>query len=255
MPTILKSLFGILYGLYAWIVFVSVVLVTTLLVAVIPGLRIRRLLARWAARIIFAMTAIRLDVRELEPLPDNACVIVANHASLLDGVILTAALPPRFGFVIKNEMQRMPIGSLLLRRLGSEFVERSDRHKGASDARRILRKAHGGEALVFFPEGTFRAEPGLGRFRSGAFAAASKGNLPVVPVIIQGSRHVLPADRVLPRPGKIAVIVTGALSYETDDVPPGAKQMGEDSRRRILQHLGEPALDFFIRQGGGKEAA
>ena len=110
----------------------------------------------------------------MEPLPDSACVIVANHASLLDGVILQAALPPRFGFVIKNEMQKMPIGSLLLRRLGSEFVERSDRHKGASDARRILRKAHGGEALVFFPEGTFRAEPGLGQFRSGAFAAAAR---------------------------------------------------------------------------------
>ncbi len=251
MPTILKSLFGMLYGLYAWTVFVSVVLVTTLLVAVIPGLRIRRLLARWAGRIIFALTGIRLDVRELEPLPEGACVIVANHASLLDGVILTAALPPRFGFVIKNEMQKIPIGNLLLRRLGSEFVERSDRHKGASDARRILRKAHGGEALVFFPEGTFQAEPGLGRFHSGAFAAASKGNLPVVPVIIRGSRYVLPADRILPRPGKIEVLVTGALTYETDDVPPGAKQMGEDSRRRILQHLGEPALDFFIRKSGG----
>mgnify|MGYP000721221297 CR=1 FL=1 len=54
----------------------------------------------------------------------------------------------------------------------AEFVERFDRHRGASDARRIMRRAREGDALVFFPEGTFQAEPGLMRFRTGAFAAA-----------------------------------------------------------------------------------
>ena len=39
-----------------------------------------------------------------EHLPPGQCVVVCNHASYLDGVVLTAALPPQFGFVIKREM-------------------------------------------------------------------------------------------------------------------------------------------------------
>ena len=71
--------------------------------------------------------------------------MVSNHASYLDGVVFTAALPPRFGFVIKREMKPVPLAGLLLRRLGSEFVERFDRHQGAADARRVLRNATSGQ--------------------------------------------------------------------------------------------------------------
>ena len=131
-------------------------------------------MARAAARLIFACTGMPLSVTTIGRLPDGACVIVANHASFLDGVILTGALPPRFGFVIKNEMRSTPIAGLLLRRLGSEFVDRSDKHKSASDARRIMRKTHAGEALIFFPEGTFRTAPGLGKFHNGAIATAAR---------------------------------------------------------------------------------
>ena len=59
-------------------------------------------------------------------------VPVAPGASFI-GV---TALPPEFAFVIKKEMVRVPLAGLLLRRLGSQFVERFDRHKGGVDARR-----------------------------------------------------------------------------------------------------------------------
>ncbi len=82
-----------------------------------------------------------LVVRNLERIPAGQCVVVANHASYLDGLVMTAALPPRFGFVIKREMERVPLAGALLRRLGSEFVERFNRHRGGADARRVLRTA------------------------------------------------------------------------------------------------------------------
>ena len=44
-----------------------------------------------------------------------------------------------------------------------------------------------GCGVAFFPEGTFRAEPGLRRFHQGAFVAAKRGNLDVVPIVISGS--------------------------------------------------------------------
>ncbi|MGI9265560.1 MAG: lysophospholipid acyltransferase family protein [Gammaproteobacteria bacterium] len=243
----LNKIIAVIYGVYTWTVFLLVVVTTTLLVAITPGLGVRRAMARAAARLIFASTGMPLRVTTIGQLPDSACVIVSNHASFLDGVILTGALPPRFAFVIKNEMQNAPIAGLLLRRLGSEFVERSDRHKGASDARRIMRKAHEGEALVFFPEGTFRTDPGLGRFHSGAFAAAERANLPVVPVVIKGSRHVLPANRKLPRPGPIDVVITGPLDFDANHAEQSVSGVTEAARQRILEHLEEPSLDIFIR--------
>ena len=94
-----------------------------------------------------------------DAMPRDPCVVVANHASYIDGIVAMAALPPDFTFVIKKEMVRVPLASLLLRRLGSAFVERFDRHKGASDARRVWKLAATGQSLVFFPEGTFDGTP------------------------------------------------------------------------------------------------
>jgi len=229
----------LLFGVYAALTFAVVTLVGLALLAVMPGLARRRRIVRGMAGSVFQLTGTRLVISGLRHIPAEPCIIVANHASYLDGPILTAALPPRFGFVIKREMTRVPLAHFLLRRIGSEFVERNDAHKSAADARRILQKARAQESLAFFPEGTFTAESGLRRFHNGAFAAALRGQVPVVPVVIRGSRQMLPAERVLPRPGRIAVIVKPALfPSATSDVA----GLLADARRSILAELGEPDL-------------
>ncbi len=117
-------------------------------------------------------------MRNLERIPGGQCVVVANHASYLDGLVFTAALPPRFGFVIKREMESVPLAGALLRRLGSEFVERFNRHRGGADARRVLRTAVSGNSLVFFPEGTFDERPGLGEVSRGSVHDCRSRRLP-----------------------------------------------------------------------------
>jgi len=188
---------------------------------------------------MFCLTGTRLTVRGLSHIPAEPCVIVANHASYLDGPILAAALPPRFGFVIKREMTRVPLAHFLLRRIGSEFVDRNDTHKSAADARRILQKARAQESLAFFPEGTFRREAGLRRFHNGAFAAAIRGQIPVVPVVIRGSRWMMPAARLLPRPGHIEILIKAPLIPLPDTL---ASELLDDARRSILADLDEPDL-------------
>ena len=228
-----------LFGVYAALIFAAVTLAIAALLAVTPRLSTRRHLVRRAAASVFSLTGTRLVVRGLSHIPSEPCIIVANHASYLDGPILTAALPPKFGFVIKREMTRVPLAHFLLRRIGSEFVERHDTHKSAADARRILQKARAQESLAFFPEGTFTPEPGLRRFHNGAFAAALRGQVPVVPVAIRGSRHMLPATQVLPRPGRLEVIVKPALyPSATADVA----SLLQEARRSILAELDEPDL-------------
>jgi 1-acyl-sn-glycerol-3-phosphate acyltransferase len=229
----------VLFGVYATTVFAALALATAALLAVMPHLSSRRRLVRLSAASVFRLTGTRLVVRGLSHIPAEPCIVVANHASYLDGPILTAALPPRFGFVIKREMTRVPLAHFLLRRVGSEFVERNDAHKSAADARRILQKARARESLAFFPEGTFMPEPGLRRFHNGAFAAALRGQVPVVPVVIRGSRRMLPAAQVLPRPGRLEVIVQPALfpSALTD-----VASLLAAARTSILAALDEPDL-------------
>ena len=231
------------YGVYAVLLFLAVVVFALLGVILMPTLRLRRGTARIAARVFFAGAGMPIRVRGRQNLPPGQCVVVANHASYLDGVVMTAALPPRFGFVIKREMNEVPVAGLLLRRIGSEFVERFNRHKGATDARRVLRTAASGHSLVFFPEGTFKPEVGLGKFHTGAFAIAARAACPVVPAVILGTRRNMPATRILPRPGAIYVhFGQPIVPVEHIGGEDPAVKLRDASRAAILAQLGEPDL-------------
>jgi 1-acyl-sn-glycerol-3-phosphate acyltransferase len=232
-PAVISIPLRFVYGLYALALFLVVAISALLCVLLLPTLRLRRAAARSAARAFFFAAGMPLRLRGTQNLPAGQCVVVANHASYLDGVVMCAALPPRFGFVIKREMNDVPVAGLLLRRIGSEFVERFNRHKGATDARRVIRTAASGHSLVFFPEGTFTSEVGLGKFHTGAFAMA----------VILGTRRNMPATRILPRPGPLEVRYGAPIAPEqprADEDP--ALTLRDRSRAAILKELGEPDL-------------
>ncbi len=231
----------LLYGIYAWTVFILFVLVAIVCALIVPGLARRRRIVAFCARTPLRLAGIGTTVRGLEKIPTGDCVIVANHASYADGVILQGYLPPRFSYVIKGEMRRFPIVGFLLRRIGSKFVERFEASGSARDARQLLRAASAGESLALFPEGTFVEEPGLGRFRSGAFAAAIKAGVPVVPVVISGSRRLLPAGRALPRRSQLRVEVLNPID-PAENAFGSSKSLADLARRKILEVLDEPDL-------------
>lgn len=229
------------YGVYCWLAFLVVALSTLVLVLVMPGMGVRRAIARTAAWGYLWVTATRCRVLNRDRLPAGPCVVIANHTSYIDGLVMMAVLPPRFSFVIKKEMNAVPLANWLLRRIGSEFVERNDRHKGALDARRVFRAAERGQALAFFPEGTFSRERGLLRFHNGAFTAATRMGWPLVLAAIRGAREVMPAHRSLPAPGSISVDFIEVLQPEGTDRR-AANRLRDRSRAQMLAELGEPDL-------------
>ena len=240
----MRSVLRFGYGLWCWLAFAAIAVGVLILGVPAPGVALRRRLARRGARLFFAVAGIRFRVRGLERLPAAACVVVANHTSYIDGVVLQAALPPRFAFIIKKEMVRVPLAGLLLRRLGSEFVDRFDRHQGGVDARRVLKTALAGESLAAFPEGTFTNAIGVHRFHVGAFVAAARAGLPVVPAAIFGARAVLPGNAWLPRRGAIDVEILVPIA-----APPAsaervaAMRLKDVARQALLARLGEPDLE------------
>lgn len=232
-----------LYGIYLCLCAVPFTVLVAVVISALPGLNRRRQAARFAARVLLRLLGIRLTVTGLERLPTGGCIVAANHASYLDGIVLTAALPPTFGFVIKREVTAVPLMHLLLRRLGSQFVDRFNNRTGSVDASRLIRSALAGQALGIFPEGTFIREPGLRAFRMGAFLAACRAGAPVVAVAIHGTRQVMPADAWLPAPGHVKVAVLEVFD-PTGRTRESAEFLRDRVRTRILEALGEPDLDL-----------
>jgi 1-acyl-sn-glycerol-3-phosphate acyltransferase len=237
--TAIRSLTGLLYGVYAWLILSIVMIPVAVGLLVTPGVMRRRRLAHQAARAVLLAIGSRLRVEGATPGPNVPCVVVANHSSYLDGIILTAALPPRFTFLIKHEMTKVPVAAFVLRRLGSHFVDRDSVQQRHRTAKRLVTAVANGGALAVFPEGTFDRPPGLRRFQMGAFIAAWRARTAVVPVVIEGARRMLPSETLLPRPGKLTVKICAPLATQTY---PDAAALMAATRRAILEHLDEPDL-------------
>lgn len=246
----------ILYGLYAWLQFVLIGLITLLLLALPSTLARRRALVGAAARLALRMAGMRVQIRVAPEVAVGSrlgasqlprpCIVVANHCSYLDGVLLAGALPASFSFVIKREMSLVPLAGLLLRRIGVQFMERRDQGQVLRDTRRVLREAASGQSLVFFPEGTFSHQVGLLHFHIGAFTAAARAQLPLVPLAIRGTRHCLPPGSLWPQPGRIEVQVLPVIPAvpAAQGIRNGAAAavLREQARAALLHALGEPDL-------------
>ena len=234
-----RRVWHVIYGTWFICVFGTAAVLTTGLLIVTPGENRRRFITRQSARAVFGLTFAAPRISGLENMPGHAAIVVANHASYLDGILLTAVLPHDYQFVIKREITSVPGVHFFLRRIGAHFVERFDPRRGATDARRIMQNATQGASLAFFPEGTFRREPGLRRFQNGAFIIAMRQKLPLIPLTIRGTRTMLPAEAWLPRPARLEIIIDEPLRTEHVNDAFEARDL---CRQRILTQLDEPDL-------------
>lgn len=234
-----NSPYRLAYAVWAWFVLLFAATPVAAACLLLPGVERRRRVAHRGAAFLFRLIGSRIETRGRPPQPGDNAVVVANHQSYLDGMILTAVLPPHYTFLIKREMVRVPIAGFVLARLGSEFVDRSDAGQRRRSARRLVLAARGGQALAVFPEGTFDGAAGLKAFHMGAFRAAHRAGLPIVPIVITGARAKLPADSWFPRPGPLRVEYCDRIeSGECAD----EQTLMQATRTAILGRLGEPDL-------------
>lgn len=228
------------YGAYALSLLGLLMLLAGLLALIVPYLSWRRSMTRRIVRLWLRLAGLMPQVSGLDRMPEGACVLVANHSSYLDGLVMKAALPPRFSFVVKREVSSTPVLGFLLRRIGSQFVDRTSHGGRQRAARRVMRHAEAGHSLVFFPEGTFDGRMGIKRFHVGAFVVAARSNVPLVPAVIHGARRALPNGALIPRPGCIHIeILTPLLPAGCNS---SVEHMRERARGLMLARLNEPDL-------------
>lgn len=230
-----------LYAIHFWTALVAIGLPAWIAVVAAPTRSQRFAILHGAARAFLRAAGIRLDVQGQAAIPDRHAIVVANHASYLDGLVLCAAIPGPLSFVAKDQLRGQLVAGTLLRRLGAIFVRRVDPRGGVEDTDAVLAAARRGERIATFPEGTFTRMPGLLGFRLGAFAVAAQAGVPVYPAVIRGTRSVLRAGQWMPAAGRVAVAVGAPMRAEGTDFR-AATRLRNAVRAHMLQALGEPDL-------------
>lgn len=208
------------------------------------GPLLRRSLHR-LARGALAFAGLELRVSGAGHLPPPPFLLVANHASYLDGPVCLAALPCDPAFVAKAELARHPLAGPFLRRIGTIFVARWRPDAGGVDPASIRRALEHGRMPLIFPEGTFSRRPGLLPFHLGAFQLAVELGLPVVPVAIRGTRSVLRSDQWFPFRAPLEVAVLPAVAPQGTGFE-AARRLRDRVRRALLDALGEPDLEHEL---------
>ncbi len=185
---------------------------------------------RWAAgrflRVVgVAMTKTfppwRLSVEGRWPPGEQAFVVVANHQSMLD-ILLLSHIRKEMKWVAKEELFRVPWIGWMLRLTGDIAVKRGDAESGGEALGKAKRYLASGMSVMFFPEGTRSRTAKLLPFKSGAFRLAIEAGVPVLPVAVNGTAAGMPKGSPWVRPCRATarilepVIVTG---YRPEDAP------------------------------------
>ena len=227
-----------LYASWWWsvVVLMGAFLWPTLLL--LPRSSQRWSLTHRVARAAFRLVGIRLNVTGTWP-EEAGVVIVSNHASYFDALVLAAVIPGEPAFIAKKELEPQFFAGPFLRKLGALFVDRADPEGGVEDVSKALEAAQTGRMLVFLPEGTFTRAPGLLPFRLGAFVIAARQHLSILPLTLRGTRSILRSDQWFPRWGAVSVRVGSLASADCDDFA-AAVRLRDKVRAEILANCGEP---------------
>lgn len=230
-----------LYAAWFYLVFAFGFLFAWLAAMLLPSLKLRWAALHALARGCLALTGIRVSVEGLERLPRGNAVILFNHTSYMDAVVIAAALPGEPAFIAKKEFEDNFFTRTLMSRVGVAFVERFDASASLADAEAVAGMAKEGRLFVFFPEGTFTRRAGLLGFYMGAFKVAAEANLPVVPGVLRGVRTLLRGDQWFPRRTPVSVVIEQPIAPTGTDF--GAMLALRDAARAaMLKHVGEPDL-------------
>lgn len=188
-----RSATTLLFTAYVWGLLLLTLPPLWVALSVLPGGRLPDRLLKWSARLVIRLSTCRLRIRGIEHLQRcGTAMFVANHASYLDSVVLMAAIPVDYRFVVNHRALTWPLIGLAIRKVGHLVVDRTrlaGRHACALAMRETLRQ---GMSVLVFPEGTIHRNGDPLAFRLGAFRIAVEGGRPVVPISLRGTRHVLP---------------------------------------------------------------
>jgi 1-acyl-sn-glycerol-3-phosphate acyltransferase len=165
------------------------------------------------ARVILWLSNVKVDASGCENVDAGVPrVYMANHQSYFDILGLLAYLPVDFKFLMKQELMRIPIFGFTMRRAGYIGIERNDPRKAVKSIQEAAQRIRDGASVLIFPEGTRSVDGHLQDFKRGGFKLALKSRSDIVPVVIRGSRRILPKGRFRINRGRFSLSVGNPIA-------------------------------------------
>ena len=210
------------YQPYKWLIIVPL-LITSTLICGISAIIIALLFSPRAgsfcgviwARINSFFTPMTVNVIGAENIePGTSYVITSNHQSQYDIYVLYGWLGVDFKWVMKKELEKVPVLGFACKVLGHIYIDRSDSKSAVETIKAAKTKIVNGTSVLFFPEGTRSKDGKIQPFKKGAFKFAMDLGIPILPVTINGTRKVLPKGSLDLMPGGATMIIHKPISVK-----------------------------------------
>lgn len=213
---VLKRVLSWLYQIYAWLFLIPFIFLWSFLcgwLAMITAVLIsqrfgsQRVGGLWA-RVIGYLTPMLVSREGMQHIdPDQTYVVVCNHASQYDILLVYGWLGIDLRWVMKQELRKLPGLGIGCEKVGHIFVDRSNPEAARAAINEALDRIGDGVGILFFPEGTRSLDGRLRPFKKGAFRMALDQELPVLPLTLLGTRDILPAGSLFLTPGRAKIVV------------------------------------------------
>ena len=199
----LQTMIIVLWTLPATVVIASTVILCSFFSRTGNG---PHLLARFWANSILWVSRVKVTVTGAEKLdPDRSYIYMPNHQSNADIPLLLGRLPVQFRWLAKAELFRIPIFGRAMHGVGYISIDRSNRKSAFESLERAARTIRSGTSVLIFPEGTRSRDGGILPFKKGGFVLSVDSGVPIVPIIIRGTRGIIPKGHFLIRPAPVTM--------------------------------------------------
>ena len=205
---------------------------------------------------VHALASPTVDGRERLAVLEPPVIFAANHHSHLDTGLLLSVLPERFrhrtavAAAADYFFDRRGKGTFHALAFGAVPMERTRVNRRSAEMAGAL--LADGWSLVIFPEGGRSPDGWAQDFRGGAAYLAVRSGRPVVPVYIDGTRHVWPKGRRLPRPHKVTVTFGTPISADTGE---DARRLATRIERAVAALADERATDWWTARRRAADGA
>lgn len=208
------------YGSLAWSEILAVPIIAVSTMGGKDGPENGRRIIRWWSKHFIASIGMTYEVFGLENIqPGQNYLIMSSHRSHIDGPLLNVTTPFTFSFVIKQAIADVPVWGKAVMSAGYVPIIREDRNQSQKKLRGALEQLQEGNSMLVFPEGKRAPTDEFLPFKKGGVVLAIKAQVPILPVAISGTGHILPRKVHFVTPGHAIVrygkpIQTKGLTYD-----------------------------------------
>lgn len=161
----------------------------------------------WSKSILF-VSGIRVDVQGLANIdPLKSYIYMSNHRSNFDIPVLLGCLPIQFRWLAKAELFKIPIFGRAMLGAGYVKIDRFNRESAFKSIDEVASKMKNGVSVMIFPEGTRSEDGNLKPFKKGGFIMAVDSGVPIVPVVLQGTRSIMAKGSWRINPGSVTLSI------------------------------------------------